>query len=314
MRAAAGPGQRDRARGQALPMMVVALIVLIGMTGLIVDGGNAWANARGVQAGADAAAEAGAIALARRLAGAKVPTGGWDANVRTAVNASAAANNVVLREAYYTDICGIPLKVDGSSSLNDDGTYKFDTAQPVGSGLPAPTNTTPDCPSLTVGPVAGVIVLAGRDIDTYFSGVLGLRTIDVTMQATAAAGFLQESCAAPQGEACGMLPIALPVTQVTCDGSNNIEDTGIPWSADAVSVYIVPLCKNGPGNVGWVDWTPKGGGTSETDRQRRQPEQPGRPAAVVAVHRERPATPMRTAWRRRSASTTARWCSCPSST
>jgi len=25
----------------------------------------------------------------------------------------------------------------------------------------------------------------------------------------------------------------------------------------------VPLCKNGPGNVGWLDWTPPGGGASE---------------------------------------------------
>ena len=26
---------------------------------------------------------------------------------------------------------------------------------------------------------------------------------------------------------------------------------------------VVPLCKNGPGNVGWLDWTPTAGGTSE---------------------------------------------------
>ena len=28
-------------------------------------------------------------------------------------------------------------------------------------------------------------------------------------------------------------------------------------------VYRIPLCKNGPGNVGWLDWTPPSGGTSE---------------------------------------------------
>jgi hypothetical protein len=258
-------------------MMTVALVVLIGMTGLIVDGGNAWANARAVQSGADAAAEAGAIVLARRLAGAIPPSGGWDADVESAINASAAANGITVRGSYYTDICGIPLQPDGSASLNDDGTYRFETAQAVGAGLPAPTNTTPDCPSRTVGPVSGVSVLAGRDVGTYFSGVFGMRTIPVTMQATAAAGFLQESCAAPQGEACGMLPIAFPVTQITCDGQNNVLDTGIPWSADAVTVYIVPLCSNGPGNVGWVDWTPSGGGTSELIGSIADPDNPAVP-------------------------------------
>jgi hypothetical protein len=258
-------------------MMVVALVVLLGMTGLIVDGGNAWANARAVQSGVDAAAEAGAIVLARRLAGATEPSGGWDAEVESAIEASAAANGITVRASYYTDICGIPLKSDGSASLNEDGTYKFDTAKPVGSGLPSPTNTTPDCPSRTVGPVTGVIVLAGRDLDTYFAGVIGIRTMAVDLQATAAAGFLQESCAAPQGEACGMLPIAMPVTQISCDGSNDVVDTGIPWSADAVTVYVVPLCNNGPGNVGWVDWSPTGGGTDELIDSIAEPDNPAVP-------------------------------------
>jgi hypothetical protein len=74
-----------------------------------------------------------------------------------------------------------------------------------------------------------------------------------------------------------MLPIAFPVTQVSCDGSNNIVDTGIPWSADATTVYIVPLCKNGPGNVGYIDWTPKAGGTSELIASVTHPDNPAVP-------------------------------------
>lgn len=277
VQAATGRPQTRRSRGQALPMMVVALVVLIGMTGLIVDGGNAWANARAVQSGVDAAAEAGAIVLARRLAGATEPTDGWDASVQSAITASATANDVTVRASYYSDICGIPLKSDGTASLNADGTYRFETAKAVGSGLPSPTNTTPDCPSRMVGPVAGVIVLAGRDLGTYFAAVIGIRTIPVTLQATAAAGFLQESCAAAQGEACGMLPIAFPVTQISCDTSNKLIDTGIPWSADAVTVYVVPLCSNAPGNVGFVDWTPKAGGATELAASIDKPDNPAVP-------------------------------------
>jgi hypothetical protein len=32
-----------------------------------------------------------------------------------------------------------------------------------------------------------------------------------------------------------------------------------PWN----TVLTVPLCKNSPGNVGWLDWTPPGGGAKE---------------------------------------------------
>ena len=64
---------------------------------------------------------------------------------------------------------------------------------------------------------------------------------------TAAAGFLQESCAASDSEWCGLLPMAMPVDQVSCDGSNNVVDTGHQWSSDGRTVYRVPLCNNGPG-------------------------------------------------------------------
>ena len=270
-------GGRHTAAGQALVIMVFALTVLIAMTGLIVDGGNALANERGVQNGSDAAAEAGAIVMARRLAGANEPSGGWDAAVLGAIGASAAANNVDVTAAYYTDICGIPLQEDGTASLTADGAYDFVHARRVGDGLPNPTSTTPDCPSHTVGPATGVIVLARRDVPTYFANVVGLGTIPVGTQTTAAAGYLQESCAAGQGEACGMLPLVIPVNQVTCDGSNNVIDSGVAWSADSTTVYKVPLCKNGPGNVGWLDWTPPSGGTSELIDVINNPSNPAVP-------------------------------------
>jgi hypothetical protein len=125
--------------------------------------------------------------------------------------------------------------------------------------------------------VSGVIVLAGRDVDTYFSNVLGLRTIEVTMQATAAAGFLQESCAASQGEGCAMLPIVFPVAQITCGGTGGeVAGNSRPWSADGTTVYKVPLCKNGPGNVGWVDWE-SGGGVPDVIDSISAPDNPAVP-------------------------------------
>jgi Flp pilus assembly protein TadG len=256
--------------------MVGGMIALLTMVGLIIDGGSAWAEQRIVQNGADAAAEAGAVVMGQQFAGATAPLGGWDAAISSAVDASAAANGITVAGKYYTDICGIPLKLDGSAALNGTS-YDLPVAVRVGNGLgqqPAAVNTTPDCPSLTVGPAAGVLVVAHKDVRTYFANIIGLGTIGVTTQATAATGFLQESCSADQGDACTVLPIAIPVNVVSCDGSNRPVFPGGQYQADATTVYKIPLCSNDPGNVGWLSWTPPGGGTSELIQSIQIPNNP----------------------------------------
>ncbi|HLY13723.1 MAG TPA: pilus assembly protein TadG-related protein, partial [Candidatus Limnocylindrales bacterium] len=253
--------------------MVGGMVAVIAMVGLIVDGGNAWSQQRIVQNGSDATAEAAAIVMAQRFAGASTPASGWDATVEAAVSTTAAANGITVPAAYYTDICGIPLQADGSAALNADGSANLAVADAVGSGaLPATLSTTPDCPSHVVGRAAGVMVLGRKVISTYLAGVVGIPSITVSKQSTAAAGYLQESCSADQGAACALLPVTIPVDIVTCDGSNNPVDTGTPWVLG--QVYKVPLCKNGPGNVGWLDWTPPGGGTSELIQSIQTPNNP----------------------------------------
>ena len=39
----------------------------------------------------------------------------------------------------------------------------------------------------------------------------------------------------------------------------------------------MPLCGNGTGNVGWLDWTNPGGGTSETIQSIKVPDNPAIP-------------------------------------
>ncbi len=104
----------ERESGQALALMVIALLALIAMTGLIVDGGNAWAQQRLTQNGTDSAAEAGAIVLVQYLSGTTTPAGGWDAEVAAEANASAAANTVTLDEAWYTNVTGDLLTAGGA--------------------------------------------------------------------------------------------------------------------------------------------------------------------------------------------------------
>lgn len=270
--------RRRGMRGQALVLMVVGMVAVIGAVALVIDGGNAVARQRISQNGADAAAEAGAVIMAERFAGANAPASGWDTAVQNAVNASAAANGITVSAAYYTDICGIPLKLDGTAALNADGTYDYTTAQRVGSGLPATSATTPDCPSRTVGPAAGVLVRAHNDVATYLAGAIGISSIGVDTQATAAAGYLQESCAAAAGNACSLLPIAVPVDIISCQQHNSVfVDVGNPWPVDGRTVSVIPLCSNSPGNVGWLDWTPPNGGTSELINTISRPNNPAIP-------------------------------------
>jgi hypothetical protein len=254
-----------RESGQALVLIAGGMVALIAFVALIVDGGNLWSQQRIVQNGSDAASEGGAIVLAQKLAGVPVPAGGWDAAVNAKMLASADANGIKVDHAYYTDICGIPLQADGSAALTSGSRSEdLSVAVEVGKGsLPAELTTTPDCPSLKVGPPAGILVLGHKSVRTYLAGVVGISTVGVTTRATAVSGYLQGFCDASQGNACAVIPVAIPVNIVNCDGRNEAEFP-LPLTPYTTGViYKIPLCKNGPGNVGWLDWTPPAGGKSE---------------------------------------------------
>jgi hypothetical protein len=265
--------RRPREAGQALVVMVGVMLLSIALLALIVDGGNVMTQQRATQTGSDSTAEAGAIVLATRLANSATPAGGWDASVAAKVAQSAASNKIAVQAAYYTDICGIPLKSDGTAALNLDGTENLAAAMQVGSGgLPGGSATTPDCPSLSVGPVSGVMVLGTKDVTAFVAGAIGIKTFKVTTRATAVSGYLQGVCAASQGSSCAVLPVTIPVNTVTCNGSNDVipGSSAWPWN----TVLTVPLCKSNPGNVGWLDWTPTGGGTSELEQSILHPNNP----------------------------------------
>ena len=250
--------------GQAIVVMLGAILLAVAMVGTIVDGGNVLAQQRVAQNGVDATAEAGAVLLAGRLAGASDPSGGWDVNIAGRLAQVAAANNVTVRAAYYTDICGIPLKSDGTAAIFGNRSEDLANALQVGNAshiLPGGTATAPDCPNRLVGPVAGVLVLGDKIVGTYVARAIGIASFTVTTRAAAVAGYLQGYCDATQGKYCALLPVAFPVDIISCDGSNRPIDTGTPWLFN--KVYKFPLCSNSPGNVGWLDWTPPSGGASE---------------------------------------------------
>lgn len=254
--------RRRGERGQALVVMVGVMLVSVVMLAAIVDGGNVVTQQRMIQTGADSTVQAGAVVIAQRLAGTVEPADGWDATVAARLAATASANQLDVRAAYYTDICGIPLQPNGAAALNVDGSENLAVAMLVGTGsLPGGSATTPDCPSRTVGPVAGVMVIGDRTVPAYVAGAIGMPTFTVSTRATAVAGYLQGVCSASQGTWCAVLPIAIPVNTVTCDAQNDVVLGNQAWAWN--TIMTVPLCKNSPGNIGWLDWTPPGGGATE---------------------------------------------------
>jgi hypothetical protein len=216
----------ENPRGQTIVILAVGMVVLIGMVGLIIDVGLQWGANRGAQNGSDAAAEAGAIVLMEYMLGASKD----DADVRSAVDAVAAANEIELDTVEYTTWQGVPLDVD------------------VGSGS-IPLNA------------QGVRVVGTRLHETVFARVLGVTELSVFTDAVAVSGP-SEPC--PPDTACPLIPITIPTTIVTCDGQNKSVPTEDQWVGppDAPE-YIIPLCGDNPGSVGWIDWSPPSGGISE---------------------------------------------------
>jgi Putative Flp pilus-assembly TadE/G-like len=230
--------RRRGEHGQALVLLALSLVALLAMTGLVIDGGNAWAQQRQTQNASDAAAEAGTVVLAEWWATATAPSTSytgtcptttsnpWDSAVCQAVYGAGTYNNVTVTTAYYTN-------ADGSQNL---GT--------VGQG------------SLPTG-AQGVRVVSSKNFGTTFARVVGINQLSTGAQATAVVGQVSIPCA--PGQICGTLPVTFPVSTSTCAGNGTlivgtnpwtISDS--PWPADHES--IVPLCKNGPGSVGWLSW------------------------------------------------------------
>lgn len=251
-----------REPGQALVVMVGVMLLSIALLAVIVDGGNVLVQQRENQTGSDGAAEAGAILLASRLAGAVAPSSGWDAEIAAKIDETAAANKITVTAAYYTDICGVPLKSDGTAAVNLDGTEDLAAAHEVGAtgSLPMDIGSTPDCDTGTIGPVAGVLVIGEQDVSTFVARAIAVESITVSTRATAVAGYLQGYCDASQGVWCAVLPVTIPTFVPECQGNGDLGGSD-PWQTGLI--YTIGLCRNDPGNIGWADWDPPGGGASE---------------------------------------------------
>jgi hypothetical protein len=224
-----GSSSRDE-RGQVLVIVAAAMIGLIAMVALVIDGGYAWGQQRETQNGADAAAKAGTAVIQQMLGGGTV-TGN---DVACAVAESATDNDVLLAGAEYTDFQGNLL----GTSVGACGS---------GGALPAQAQ--------------GVKVEAEQLFDTFLAGVIGLTELKANADATAVVAIAQDICPANQG--CAVLPVTFPRTVDSCDKLNQrVVGTGpyvihSPQNGDvldASNLAILPLCNTANGSVGWLEF------------------------------------------------------------
>lgn len=235
------------AGGQALVLFALASVVMIGMVGLVIDGGALLAQQRVAQNGADGAATAGTVEVAAKLGG----TAKTNADVWAAIDGSATSNLLQGWTAEYTDDFGRPI---GQPVTND--------------GAPVPAGA------------LGVHVRGSRPSQTTFSRVMGITQLGASADATVVAGALDLSCVADE-DGCVLLPITFPVSVYSCDDQGNADATtfefpppegGVPFETGYIwptvndpalmndaNMAILPLCKLDPGSVGWLDLDPTPG-------------------------------------------------------
>ena len=144
----ASSAARESQRGQILIVFVIALVAMIGMVGLVIDGGSVFAQRRGQQNTADLASMAGATAYLNT-------TG--DFATRTA--AAEAAARAIATDNRHTD---------GTNGA----TVTVAVTNLAGNGAPDANG-------------ARVAVGVGAPHRNYFSGVLGMPTWQVDVDAAA---------------------------------------------------------------------------------------------------------------------------------
>ena len=240
------PRRSESDRGQVLVIVAVGMLAIVAMVGVVIDGGFAWGQQRDTQNASDAAAEAGALMLSHNLPykhsdpPQTAPNG--NSEVRAAVLGTAATYGVTVEEAWYTDFDGNRV---GGAPIIGPGQLP---------GGPAPAAA------------EGVQVIGMKTFDTFIGQIVNIHEMTAKTTATAVSGYVQVI-----GEG-NVLPVALPLNVTTCTNTNRPDTDGSEWPAGTLQVF--PLCQSGPGNVGWLDWTPPAGGTSELEQSIRHPDNP----------------------------------------
>lgn len=249
------PGYRRHEHGQVLVLVAIALVAMLAVVGLIIDGGFVYAQQRDSQNGSDAASTAGALVIAHNLPFRALGQAGpkTDGDVADAVETSTAANGLEDYQAWYTNLAGSLIDTAGNVVASTA------SAAEVGGGtLPAAA--------------WGVRVDTSQAFNTFFSRVVGITDLTASTTATSVSGYVENAGAG------NVIPVTIPLNIIFCQNNGNFETQQPPTRWPLNTPVVLPLCKgNASGNVGWLDWYPPAGGTSELADAILHPNNPAIP-------------------------------------
>ena len=181
--------RRRGAEGQIIVIFALALVAIVAMVGLVIDGGTLFAQQRVAQNGADSAATAGTLVIAENLGAATDIRKEQD--VYLAVTQIATKNGLAGLAAEYTDDLGNPIGV----------------------------NVTAD-PSATCRSLPPLAVCERPDHAASarpLPASSGSTSSTATAEATVVAGKASGECVLDETDGCTLLPLTFPVQVSQCD-------------------------------------------------------------------------------------------------
>ena len=146
---------KKKIHGQAIVLIVVAMIGLIAITGLAIDGGNIFADRRKAQSAADNAAMAGALFLAQGQSNSQAISGARE---------KAGGNGYLFTDVSHTGLSEVVVSIGTSFTRCNGDTY---------------TEPDPD--------FMDIQVTIHSDVDTLFAPVIGIDQLSNCVDAIARA-------------------------------------------------------------------------------------------------------------------------------
>jgi len=196
-------------RGQVLILIVFGLLGLIGMTGLAVDGGNAYSDRRHAQNAADTAALAGARALVREEV--------WK-----------DASMAIAQENGFED--GDNDLDQTSDSINVE-VYQCDESDDA--------DTVVDCGEYDIDNIANadeyLLVKISSVVDTYFAPVIGIREISNTVYAIAHVKPSERKPFAEGQAVVGLSPDSCSAVKYSGSAETRVEGGGLFVNSDCTN-------------------------------------------------------------------------------
>lgn len=231
-------------------LVVLGLATLMAFMALAVDGGNVYAQRRQVQNAVDAAAYAGGQRLAQPNSGCLVKQICRTTNgqVLTAIRNAAARNGVDANTVKAKYVMRQPngVEIQDTEFIGGGGRGTLSVAPVTLNGLP----------------VVGVYVTADKEFNSFFAGIVGIRTMTVGAPSTGYGAPVPNPPSTPppatsNGACCSddLFPITIPQTKFNDENGDGIRDIHFEQNDPGANYQLWD--RNGqPGNdnFGYVRW------------------------------------------------------------